>query len=346
MTTLHKWTALAFAALFFTLNSCDNTIKLAAPWKDIPVVYAILDPSQANQYVRVEKAFLDPEQSAVQVAQIADSLYYPESAISVFLINQRTGKQVQLTRIDGAVDGLPRKSGLFASQPNWLYKTATTELGTIQAGDSIKVEVRRSDANLSTSTAATRLPDQMVVVGPTTNEQLLIASDKKKSFTWTADANSELFNGYVYIISRRMNGNNIVRRDTAVWQVANNLLRGSATSGSGFQTSVEVDGLDFFQVLHDRFVNETLGANEYRLMENVNFFVVGGGKEIREFQVSSNAASGVSGAEAVPIFTNVTNGLGVVTAINRSAAAVYTLKAETITEIKTHPLTKNLGFLN
>ncbi len=346
MTTLQKRTAFAFGFLFLILSSCDNTIKLAAPWKDVPLVYAILDPSRASQYVRVEKVFLDPEKSAVEVAQIADSLYYPESAISVFLINKRTGKQVQLSRIDGTNDGIPRKSGVFATQPNWLYKTATSELGSIQAGDSIMVEVRRSDTNLAPTSAATRLPDQMKIIAPNTNDQLLILSDRKKAFSWTADGNSELFNGFVNIISRRMNGNNIVRRDTAVWQVASNLLRGSAAAGSGFQTAVDVDGIGFFQALHDRFINETLGANEYRLMENVQFVVVGGGKEIREFQVSLNAASGVSGAEAVPIFTNVTNGLGLVTAINRSPTAIYTLKAETITEIKTHPLTKNLGFQN
>jgi hypothetical protein len=347
MTSLQKITGfLSLCLVILAMAGCDNTIKLAAPWKDIPVVYAILDPSQVNQYVRVEKVYLDPEQSAVNVAQIADSLYYPESAISVFLVHMRTGKQVQLNRIDGVTDGIPRKSGVFASQPNWLYKTATAELGTLQPGDSIRVEVRRTDASLPTITAATKLPLAMKIVAPDILKPFLVKPTDEKTFTWDADNISELFNGFVTVVARRMDGNNIISRDTVIWQVAANVLRGDANTGAGgFQTSTRADGIGFFQAMADQ-LDPLNVSTQYRLFEGITFQVVGGGKEIREFQISSNAASGVSGAEALPIFSNVTNGLGVVTAVNRSPSQFYPVDAETINQVKTHPLTKDLGFFN
>ena len=73
------------------LSACSNDFEVTAPWKDIPVVYAILSPQDTAHYIRIEKAFIDPDKSALEIARIPDSLYYPENAISVFL--ERTENQ-------------------------------------------------------------------------------------------------------------------------------------------------------------------------------------------------------------------------------------------------------------
>lgn len=82
------------------------------------------------------------------------------------------------------------------------------------------------------------------------------------------------------------------------------------------------------------------------MFDRSSVLVVGGGKEIRDFQVSAIASSGVSGAESIPTYTNVTNGLGLVSAVNRNVANSYVIKFSTVDSVKVHPLTKNLGFVN
>jgi hypothetical protein len=334
----------ALMACFF-LAACDNELKLAAPWKDIPVVYAMFDGSKLTQYVRLEKAFLDPNASAVQVAQIPDSLYYPESDVSVFVKNERTGKQVQLTRFDGNLEGIPRKSGIFANQPNWLYKVATSDLGGIQKGDVLRVEVKRNDANLPAVIATTTIPDAMAITTPGANTEFVSLPSLINTFEWESDSNGVLFNTTVFIASRRLNSQNVVQSlDTVKWVVGENVERGNASGTNRFRTNTKSPSIGFYEAL-----NKGLSApnpGEFRLFDRVRVLVVGGGKEIREFQVSSNAASGVSGAESIPVFTNVQNGLGLVTAINQSLPNAYPIKFSTVDSVKVHPLTKNLGFVN
>ena len=76
---------LYFLLLGSMLSSCSNDFEVSAPWKEVPVAYALLSPKDSAHYVRIEKAFLDPNVSALEIAQIADSLYYPENDIAVWL---------------------------------------------------------------------------------------------------------------------------------------------------------------------------------------------------------------------------------------------------------------------
>jgi hypothetical protein len=329
------FTCLLIAVLF---SACDNTINLAADWKDIPVVYAILDGSQPTQYVRLEKAFLDPEKSAVVVAQIPDSLYYDPAVVSVFLVNKRTGKSAILTRFDGTNEGFPRKPGIFANQPNWLYRVATSELGTLIGGDSIRVEVKRNDTNLPEVVATTRIPDKMEVK---VADKFICKPSKDNTFSWEGDANALMFNAFFIIPTRRLdNMNQVISRDTVIWQVANNVERGTAQTAKGFVTAVTVPSIGFYEALAAKLTPITNA--DYRLFEKPSLLVIGGGREINEFQVSAAASSGVSGAEAVPIYTNVTNGLGLVTAINQNTGAQILIESATIDSVRVHPLTKDL----
>ncbi|MEZ5030008.1 MAG: hypothetical protein R2787_01275 [Saprospiraceae bacterium] len=62
--------------MMLTLVSCDNELDLVSDWKEIPVVYGFLSRSDTAQYIRVEKAFLDPATSAFVIAKNPDSLYF------------------------------------------------------------------------------------------------------------------------------------------------------------------------------------------------------------------------------------------------------------------------------
>jgi hypothetical protein len=337
--------ALVLLAHCMIITSCDNTVKLAAPWKDIPVVYAIFDGSQAIQYVRVEKAFLDPENSATTVAQIPDSLYYPESAISVYLRNSRTNTRVKMERFDGDTQGLPRKSGVFAQTPNWLYRANTSDLGGIIKGDALKVEVERNDP-LPLVEASTNIPDAFDIQAPEQQAaKINFFPSKENGFRWGSDANAFLFNIDVYFMSRTIDAQNmLIKKDTVRWRAATNVERGTSTSANLFVSNASVPSIGMYNALGDSL--DPVQAGQFRLFDGVFIKIKGGGKEIKDFLVSSNAAAGVSGAEFIPIYTNVTNGLGLVTAINETTSIRYNIQQETKDSIMIHPITKNLGFIN
>lgn len=59
-------------------------MKLNAPYKEIPSIYAVLCPQEKWQIIRINKVFLG-EGDANQMAQVADSVNYPEGELRVTL---------------------------------------------------------------------------------------------------------------------------------------------------------------------------------------------------------------------------------------------------------------------
>ena len=125
------------------LSSCSTDFELEAEWKDIPIVYGFLSTQDTAHYLRVEKAFLEPGGNALQIAQVADSLYY-DPAVTIFLEKVVTGDRVELERVDGNLEGYPRLNGPFASAPNILYKVGKEAI-QLKAEEEIRMVIERGD---------------------------------------------------------------------------------------------------------------------------------------------------------------------------------------------------------
>lgn len=66
--------------MFF--SSCKNDLKLNAPYKEYPSIYAVLDPFEKIHMIRVNKVFLG-EGNANAMAKVADSINYKQDEITV-----------------------------------------------------------------------------------------------------------------------------------------------------------------------------------------------------------------------------------------------------------------------
>lgn len=66
------------------LSSCKNDLKLSAPYKEYPSIYAILNPYESRQTIRINKVFLG-EGNANDMAKVADSINYQPGEITVSL---------------------------------------------------------------------------------------------------------------------------------------------------------------------------------------------------------------------------------------------------------------------
>lgn len=116
--------ALASASLLFA--SCSEKFDVAAPHKDITVIYGYLDMADTAHYIRIQKAFLDENQSAVTMAKVADSSFY--NNINVKIERYSAGgthpfiDAISLTRVDLDAEGYPKQPGAFFTSPNYAYK--------------------------------------------------------------------------------------------------------------------------------------------------------------------------------------------------------------------------------
>lgn len=83
-----------FCSLALVLFSCKNDLKLNAPYQEIPSIYAVLNPQEKIQMIRVNKVFLG-EGDANKMAQVADSVNYPAGELSITLERFVNGVKVE-----------------------------------------------------------------------------------------------------------------------------------------------------------------------------------------------------------------------------------------------------------
>ena len=69
--------SLLVMSIFFAV-SCEKDLDVAA-WKEISIVYGVVNIKDTSQYVRINRVYSSPNDDPTQYAQVNDSVNYPES---------------------------------------------------------------------------------------------------------------------------------------------------------------------------------------------------------------------------------------------------------------------------
>lgn len=330
---LSRLIALFLLAGLFT--SCDNELTLTADWKEIPVVYGFLNLSDTAQYIRVERAFLDPERPPAEVGQIPDSLYF--QGITVQLEDSVSGRRFTLKRVEGAAEGFPRKEGLFAAQPNYLYKILTDSL-PMAADRVFRLIVTAEDGRVIT-TARTQVVGNYMFQSPPSNVNFFY--DRSLQITWRSDERSaRVFDVKMLIhFNETVAGDpNGTQRRTLEWPLARSIARPQDLNAI---VRLPVAGVGFY-----RFLQAQLPAqpNIIRQFLSLDLIVDAGGRELYEAIGVGQANAGITGAEFVPAYSNIANGLGLFTSRSRLVGKNYFLTQVTLDSLRNGIYTKDLNF--
>jgi hypothetical protein len=97
---------------------CENEVNIAADWKEIAVVYGAINPNQAKNYIRIQRAYLDEDQAALAFSNNFDSL---DVTLEEFA-NSSYSQTFTLRKVNGNDIGMEKDSGLFYSEDNFLYE--------------------------------------------------------------------------------------------------------------------------------------------------------------------------------------------------------------------------------
>jgi hypothetical protein len=163
------------------------------------------------------------------------------------------------------------------------------------------------------------------------------------SVSWRTDEFGVYFNVYMILPYREETPTGtIVSRDTLIWKGANNVERsGNQVGGGLYAGTTGLPGSQFF-----RFLAQNLQplATNFRYFERGSLRIEGGGKEIKEFNITASANSGLTGAEIYPTYTNMSEGFGVLTAKNQFQLNNIQITPSTIDSLNAHPLTQGLKF--
>jgi hypothetical protein len=116
-----------------------------------------------------------------------------------------------------------------------------------------------------------------------------------------------------------------------------------AGAGGFFRGLAELGLSAFHKVLVDSIASTN---TRLRYFDNIEILLEGGGAEIEEYLVTANANSGITGAEIVSTFSNLSEGFGIVTGLNAVTFDKVRFTNNTVNAMNLNPETKALNFRN
>lgn len=330
-----KWMfGLIFTGFLFT--ACDNELVVTDKWKDIPIVWAFLSKSDTAVYIRVEKAFLDPNISADNIALIADSLYYPDAVVKLKRI--ASGQEYTLTRVDGNLEGYPREAGAFAQFPNYLYKIKGNIINLV-VGDEYQFILKR-DEQADLVTAETIILPAPVLRNPSAGTNLLFKSNSDFTFSWT-----EIPDAGIYDLHMRFNyrekspeTGNLYIPLSVEWTVVQGIGEDPDVTAT---PKYLMNGGEFYNSVS---ANIDVDPDATRLFESIDIIVWCGGKELQAYQTITLANTGITSTQEIPEYTNLSEGKGIVTSRNFSDNMGFGLHNQSLDSLKNGSVTGDLNF--
>jgi predicted Rdx family selenoprotein len=325
----------AFSALMFT--SCDNELDVTAEYKEIGVIYALINPSDSVHYFRIQKAFLG-EGDATVMAQEPDSTYYPD-ILNVTLERVKNGavlETIQLTRFIGP----DKEEGEFPSSPNILYKTNGEYL---YRDSEYKITVTNTQTG-NVFWAQTPLVDTVKIVRPA------VTNTSPINWVQSITSSDTTFNDYrvEYALPSLARVHNLIVRfrfketlngqDTfksVDWDFGNV----SVTTPTASNIEVTIDGESFYKFVSQK-LNPVQGIQRQAIALD---FIVSAGSEVLANYLSINSST-TSVLTSIPQYTNVNNGNGIFASRFTTVSAGKPLGTNSLTYLKFGKYTNDLGF--
>lgn len=333
-------------SLFFLLlgtamlwSSCETDFQLEGDWKDIPVVYAFLSVQDTAYYIRVERAFLEPGGNAPEIAQIPDSIYYDVNSVTVKIERLSNGETAELERVDGRDEGYPRDEGDFVNEPNYLYKLKRSQL-PLDDGSDFRVIIEREGEEAATATSV--MVSEVEVASLPTSGFFRFGDFAKTTRLGFRPSGEE---GRVFDIQMIFkyretdpdNPNDFLEKQVE-WDVAKNIIRDESVSAQ----SITFDNEAFYQFLASEIEPLETGSRKF---DGIFIQVTGAGVEIEDYLRIANANIGITSAQSVPVYSNVENGVGIVTSRYQVTSDGLTMDSQARDSLYNGAITADLRFV-
>lgn len=304
-----KYFALLLILLPFilTFNSCKTDFDVTADYKDITVVYGILNQNDTVHYIRINKAFLG-DGNALEYAQNPDSSSYGAN-IDVTLEEVAESGGTNVMNLD-TITLTNKDSGTFY-YPNHLVYTVKAVLHP-KSTYNLKIRNRKNGNEVSSST---KLVHDFSVTKPISGTKSLNfkkASTSSQKFEWISAVNGRLYQPVLlfYFKETSSPGDTIIR--SIEWPFSS---KRSTSLGGGEYMAVEYLNAEFFNICNSKIPYADLSLENAvlgRKADHVELIFTVVADDFSTYLDVSEPATGVLMEK--PEYSNITNGIGVFSA--------------------------------
>jgi hypothetical protein len=326
------------AFLIISIAACSTDFDLTTEGRDVPVVYSILSEDNEFHYVRVEKVLLDEDISPIDLAKDSNEVFYDN--VQVELIKGE--ESVVLSKVDASEIGMPRDSGIFLSEPNYLYRVADTEFN-IGPEDIVNLRVTfPSDTLVATASAEIVGKSRLKSPNPDPDDKGTISLEPMQGFDefvrWDVDEDAKFVDLYFNLHIREFKGNTTEFKEV-LWPIVKGLNVDLAQNvGERFT----VRGTSFFN-----FLDVTLEADPTirRKLDSCDIIIDTGGEAMDRFIEINNLNTGITSSQVIPNFTNIENGLGLFSSSSSLVETGFRFEPRTIDALLSDPDVQDLNFI-
>lgn len=297
------------AVLFITLFAgCKQDFDITANYKELPVVYGLLNQQDNVHYVRIQKGYLI-DGNANLAAGVIDSIYYTDSLIVKlvpYLNGSVSGTPILLHKIDGNLIGLPKDSGLFANSPNILY--ATDNNVHLSDTKTYKLQVIRSSDTLVIT--QTNLVKDFQVITPTKGAKLNLQNTSASPIRWYDAENGGVYDLTVrfFYTEYKLSDGTFYKNDS----IDIPFLRSYVSDYvAGHRNDEEFTEDVVLKYLAAHITSDIEVTREFNVLKGMQFMFAVGGTALDSFYLSKLAQGGLASNEALPPYTNINTGRNV-----------------------------------
>lgn len=341
---MKRFLYLLLAAALFA--GCDTDLKLTGEYKDITIVYGLLNQNDTVHVLRIQKAFLG-EQDALIMSQIADSNYYDTTKISVKLVDDNNAEipfQPEVTQNKDPGD-------FYYGQNEILYKSSVT----LSADREYQLVIEKADpgeSTTSTTPLVQNFPISKPDVAPQAKINFLTSQTTYFNYPvlWNSAENGIRHRLTVRFYYREVNLTTLDTVHTYIDWVQAVDDASSAEGGESMQR--QLGGEEFYRFLEsnipvDNNVKRIIGRGIEKIgptaTDHLDFIIDVAGEEFYNYLELNKPSIGL--VQEKPAFTNVTNGLGIFSARFSKTVPNKELSTPSIEELKSGPYTIDLNFV-
>lgn len=312
-------------------QACSTDFDLTADWKEVTIIYAMLNADDSIQYIKINKAYLDENANALTQAKIPDSLFLKN--ILVTLEEWSADVLVNSYVLDTTSELGGKESGIFATNPNYLYKHITP----LNENYTYKIVISGSTSESDIS-AQTNLVNSYNIIYPNTGNTINWTANSVK-LSWRSAKNSAI---YEMVIRIYYEENNSITTEVKYldWKIFSNFENNDLAGGALLEYQIE--GEIFYHFLK---ANLTADPNITRKALNMDFMFYAAGKELKDYIDVANAQSGITENQIKPQYTNVENGLGIFSSRLYQISTGVGFVPRAIDSLVNGSITKDLNFI-
>ncbi|NUM31609.1 MAG: DUF4249 family protein [Bacteroidetes bacterium] len=329
------------------INSCKNEIDVAAPWKETIIVYGLLDPASPENYIRIQKAYLDPQGNAYKFTGVNDSIYSYKLDVKLYV--KRNGNIIDTIfpeYINGDLEGIKKDTGLFSNSPNYLYKInqpiKASALSPNPEDYTYNIEVKDPKTGYI-CTSSTITTGYLEPLSPVTNNITPITINSKPgtylTIGYREGRNVKSYDMKIRFWYREYNKNSPSDSQTQFvdWILFKNRLT-SSLRGYELKTN-SIEGFIFYELLQYT-IAPNQDINRKALYCDVEYYGVG--EDLYTYIQVNIPSIGI--IQKKPEYTNITNGLGLFSSRYITAFRKIPISAEMKSQLQNSNYTKTLNF--